>query len=257
MTMKQDALFRLCEFLGILVLALSAGRDGIAAGIDKASVRNIEVTLDEKHLDQFGVSLPATELAERVGKNLAAAYFPVHKAGETAFSHTLKAALQPIRRQDTPVGFSFSAGNSDPRAQDFQKADVLTIECGVSENRNPANTVRQSMEFGANALKAWIDKRNKAQISNILVEQISTACYELLEDLQLDESAAETGGSVAKRPGWMPQIRIEVQNDEPAPAGNKPGGTEAKSAPDEEPKKKLIIHNQGSPVILKLGHERL
>jgi hypothetical protein len=255
--MKDNALFRLRKTLGILALAFLAGSDGIAAGIDKASVRNIEVTLDERHLDQFGVSLPAAELAGQVGKNLAAAYFPVHKAREKSFSHTLKAALQPIRHQDTPVGFSFSAGNSDPRAQDFQKADVLTIECGLSEKRNLANTVRRSMEFGANALKAWVDKRNKAQIISILVEQISTVCYELLEDLHLDESAAETGGSIVKRPGWMPQIRIEVQNDEQPPAGNKPGRTEAKPAQNEEPKKKLIIHNQGSPVILKLGHERL
>jgi hypothetical protein len=256
--MKDSALFRLRKTLGILALAFLAGKSGsAAAGVVKASVRSIEVTVDERHLDQFDVSLSASELAEQVGKNLAAAYFPVHKAGETPFSHTLKASLQPIRHQSTPVGFSFSAGNSDPRAQDFQKADVLTIECGLSEKRNPANTVKQSMEFSANALKGWIDKRNKAQISAILVEQISTVCYELLEDLNLDESAAETGGSIVKRPGWMPQLRIEVQNDAPAPTGNKPGRAETKPAQNEEPKKKLIIHNQGSPVILKLGHERL
>lgn len=100
-------------------------------------------------------------------------------------------------------------------------------------------------------------QKNGAQISKILVEQISTACYELLEDLHLDESATDTGGSVVKRPGWMPQIRVEVQNDDPAPNPNKTGKAEAKPTQDEEPKKKLIIHNQGSPVILKLGHERL
>ncbi|EIC28387.1 MULTISPECIES: hypothetical protein [Methylomicrobium] len=256
--MKKRTSFRLWKTLGFLVLALLA--DIAAAGIDKASVRNIEVTVDEQNLDQFGVSLSAEELARGVGKNLADAYFPVLKPGEKAFSHTLKAFLHPIKHQDTPVGFSFSAGNSDPRAQDFQKADVLTIECGLSDNRTPANTVSRTMEFGASSLKHAIGKKNRQQISKILVEQISTACYDLLEDLELDESAADTGKSAVKRPGWMPQIRVEIRNEEPASAENNAGKTAskpAKPAQHEEPKKKMIIHNQGSPVILKLGHERL
>jgi hypothetical protein len=258
--MKKRSRFCLSKTLGTLALSLLAVRYGFAAGIDKASVRNIQVTVDERNLDRFGAGLSAADLAERVAKNLADAYFPVHKAGETAFSHTLKATLQPIRHQDTPVGFSFSAGNSDPRAQDFQKSDVLTIDCGLRDNRNPDNTASRSMEFGANSLKGWIDKHNKAQISKILVEQISTACYDLLEDLELDESSTDAGGSSSKRPGWIPQIRVEIQDEEPAPAENHAGKTApkpTKPAQHEEPKKKMIIHNQGSPVILKLGHERL
>jgi hypothetical protein len=255
--MKNRSLLCLRKTLGALALALLAVRYGFAAGIDRASVRNIQVTVDERNLDQFGAGLSAADLAERVAKNLADAYFPVHKAGETAFSHTLKATLQPIRRQDTPVGFSFSTGNSDPRAQDFQKSDVLTIDCGLHDNRNPDDASIRSMEFGANSLKVWIDKQNKAQISKFLVEQISTACYDLLEDLELDEPSADAGGSSGKRPGWIPQIRVEIQNEEPTPAGDKPEPAKAKPAQNEEPKKKMIIHNQGSPVILKLGHERL
>jgi hypothetical protein len=257
--MKKRTSFCLWKTLGFLVLAVLAGRAGIAAaGIDKAAVRNIEVTVDEQNLDQFGVSLSTEELARGVGKNLADAYFPVLKPGEKAFSHTLKAVLHPIKHQDTPVGFSFSAGNSDPRAQDFQKADVLTIECGLSDHRTPANTVSRTMEFGANSLKDLIGKKNRQQISKILVEQISTACYDLLEDLELDESAADTGKSVIKRPGWIPQIRVEIQNEEPAENhAGKTAPKPKKPAQHEEPKKKMIIHNQGSPVILKLGHERL
>lgn len=158
--MKNRTSFRLWTTLGVLIPALLAGRTGIAvAGIDKASVRNIDVTVDERNLDQFGAPPSREELAERVGKNLADAYFPVHKPGEKSFSHTLKATLHPIKHQETPIGFSFSAGNSDPRAQDFQKADVLTIECGLNDNRNTHNTVKQSMEFSANSLKNWIDKK--------------------------------------------------------------------------------------------------
>jgi hypothetical protein len=184
----------------------------------------------------------------------------VHKAGEKSYSHTLKASLHPIKHQSTPIGFSFSSGNSDPRAQDFQKSDVLTIECGLSDNRNPDNAASRSMEFGANSLKGWIDKKNRQQIGKTLVEQISTACYDLLEDLELDESSTDAGGSSGKRPGWIPQIRVEIQNEEPAPAENHASKTApkpTKSVQHEEPKKKMIIHNQGSPVILKLGHERL
>ncbi|MBL1263431.1 hypothetical protein [Candidatus Methylomicrobium oryzae] len=228
---------------------------GETAKIDKASVRNIEFTLDDDNLDQFGVGLSPSSIAAQIAKNLADADFPVHKAAEKTFSHTLHAHLSRIEHQDTPAGFSFSIGNSDPRAEDFQKADVITIECTLTAKRNPKETAKEAVEFSANALRSMKDKN---KIAGTLAEYISGACYELLENLALDEADAPApDGSVSvKRPRWMPNIRVEIKN-EPASPKNSTGESPGNFKNSEETRKKVIIHNQGTPVILKFGHERL
>ncbi len=257
--MKNRA--RIC--LGRILLVLAAyglsGNEcllaGDSAGIDKASVRNIEFTLDDDGLDQFDVALNKTELAAQIAKNLADANFQVNKAGENAFSHTLDAKVSRIEHQDTPSGFSFSIGDSDPRGEDFQKADVITVECTLTANRNAREIVKEIMEFSANRLKTLKDKN---KISDVLTDYISAACYDLLEDLALDESpeTQADGGVTVKRPRWMPNIRVEIKN-EPEPAAGTTGEKSGNPEKAEEPRKKMIIHNQGTPVIIKFGHDRL
>lgn len=235
----------------------------LSGHIDKAAVRNIEVTLAEDHLDQFGSSLPRASMVAQIAKNLAEWNYPVQLSGKEGFSHTLEAQLGRITHQSTPSGFSFNMGNSDPRAQEFQKADVLTVRCSLKSNRNPREQVMSATEFSANPIKRLAGKpKAREQLVQSLIDHISSACYNLLDDLELDQSTsldapdAAAGGSV-KKPRWMPAVRIEVQN-EPAPASNKTGEN-AKGNPKttEEPRKKMIIQNQGTPVILKFGYERM
>lgn len=247
----RQTILILLAYLLTTAECLSAGD---LAGIDKASVRNIEVILDEDNLDQFGVTLEPSSIAAQIAKNLADADFPVNKPSEKAFTHTLKAHLSRIEHQATPTGFSFSMGNSDPRAQDFQKADVITVECVLTSKQNPRETAKQTMEFNANSLKTLKDKN---RIAKTLSDHVSAACYDLLDDLALEESAvpATEGGTAIKRPRWMPDIRIEVKN-EPAPEKNSTGGITDKAESAEEPRKEMTIHNKGTPVILKFGYDR-
>jgi hypothetical protein len=260
--MKNHARICLRQILLILAAYGLSGSECLLAGdstwIDKASVRNIEFTLDDDGLDQFDIALNKTALAAQIAKNLADANFPINKASEKAFSHTLDAKVSRIEHQDTPSGFSFSIGDSDPRGEDFQKADVITVECTLTANKNARKTVKEIMEFSANRLKTLKDKN---KITDALTDYISAACYDLLEDLALDESSETQadGGVTVKRPRWMPNIRIEVQN-ETAPAASN-AGTKMENPGNpvipEEPRKKMIIHNQGTPVIIKFGHDRL
>lgn len=257
--MKNHARICLRQTVLILIAYMLAGMECLSAddigGIDKASVRNIEVRLDDDNLDQFGISLPKSSIIAQIVKNLAGANFPVHKSAEKAFSHTLNAHLSRIEHQDTPSGFSFTMGNSDSRAEDFQKADVITVECALIVNKNPQETAKQTMEFSANSLKKLKDVN---KIAATLADHVSAACYNLLEDLALDESGAPAAeGRSIKKPRWMPDIRIEVINEEPTPAKNNAGANVEKPANTEEPHKKMIIHNEGTPVILKFGYERM
>jgi hypothetical protein len=91
----------------------------------------IELVIADDHLRQFGTAISAASIGEKVSANLTEWEFPVQATGP--YSHQLKARLGLISRQKTPVGFSFSSGNSDPRAGDFQKADVLPVTCTLSD----------------------------------------------------------------------------------------------------------------------------
>jgi hypothetical protein len=242
--------------------SLARAEEEFSGHIDKTSVHNIELLIAEDNLDQFGFSLPKSSMTDQIVKNLAEWNYPVQLPGKKIFSHTMEARLGRITRQSTPAGFSFNIGNSDPRAQEFQKADVLTIGCDLKSNKNPSEKVKSTTEFSANSINRLAAKPNaREQLVKALIEHISSACYNLLDELELDQPASSepsssVGGSI-KKPRWMPAIRIEVQN-EPAPAQNKTGRNAAdEPETKEEPRKKMIIQNQGTPVILKFGYERM
>jgi len=56
------------------------------------------------------------------------------------------------------------------------------------------------------------------------------------------------------KPIWMPQVKIETI-PAPVPAGKVKTAVHSEIDNTEE-RKQIIIHNQGSPLILKFGHER-
>jgi hypothetical protein len=191
------------------------------------------------------------------------------KEGES-FSHVLKATVGSVEYADTPTGFSFSSGNSDPRAMGFQKTFVLPITCQLS-------SIAHHEQSGELKLGFSTDETSKIFLgSDKLADHISTVCFNLLTELKWPkkiEKIADT--TTIKTPSWMPEIRIETKdvpvapvnpvNKATTPDDNKASpvnsndieGVEAKIiAPTTEHRKQIIIYNQGSPVILELGHER-
>lgn len=194
----------------------------------------------------FKFALATDKITEQVSHNLAQWQYPV-KTGKQNYSHSLEAQIDKISHQETPVGFSFSAGNSDPRASDYQKADVLPISCRLTDIKTGKLVAEQKATFSEHLLSNETDQQ---KLTEQLVNQISTACYNLLEDKHIAKVVDDSNKAVVST--WHPQIR--VQTIQPQTVQKNPINGEASII--EEAKKQIIIENQGTPVIFELGHER-
>ena len=219
-------------------------------------IKAIEFVLVEEHLEQFGVSLNTQTIEQQARANLNEWEFPVQATAP--FSHQLQARLGLISHQTTPVGFSFSSGSSDPRAADYQKADVLPITCSLFDAETKQLLLERASTFSAHELNK---KAGLASITDKLTDQISTICLEVLEDAPKPVLADDQVKTTTIKPKWMPDVKVEViEPPAPAPVVNGSAGSGSTSASSpvlkEEPRKEVIIHNQGTPVIIQMGHER-
>lgn len=235
---------------GLCLLAFMQSRLTLAQPASEGvkPLQAIEFVLADDNLKQFGVAAEPMQIAERVRANLAEWEFPL--TAKAPYSHRLQAKLGKVAHRETPVGFSFSSGNSDPRATDFQKADVLPIICTLRDAGTQAVLIERESTFSAHALDKDV---LPARIVDKLVDQIGTACLDVLEHAPLPKQAGRVKTELFK-PKWMPDVRVEVRD---VPAAASGVGTSAQPAVvGDEPKKEIIIHNKGTPVIFQFGHER-
>lgn len=224
------------------------------AGADSkvGEIRAIEFQIAPDNLDQFGFALSAVEIAAGVRNNLAEWDYPLPDKGP--YSHDLKAELGEIEHSGTPVGFSFSSGNSDPRAMDFQKADVLPIACEFRSAADGAVIAKTQSTFSTRALAP---ENGQTRITEKLIDLISTACFNLLDELPKPKNQSRTNTTSTFKPKWMPDVRVEVKETPiKAIAPLDAEKIESENNADVEVEKEIIIHNQGTPVIFKFGHER-
>jgi hypothetical protein len=250
----QIQVIKCISTLWLLSLSLAVGWARAETATDTGNINGIEFELAADNLDQFEVSLLAADIAGRVRANLAEWEYPLPNSGP--YSHQLQARIGKITHSETPVGLSFSSGNSDPRAMDFQKADVLPVVCVFRKIDSDTVIAEAKSTFSAHALNS---EHDPAYVTDKLVDQISTACLNLLEDLPRPPSQQRVNSSSFK-PKWMPDVRVEVKEVPVipvmpvAPASN--GAAPAVKPNNVELKKEIIIHNQGTPVIFTFGHER-
>lgn len=247
---------------GILPALVAASQTATADGqtrvaLNKAEVTAIAFKLAPDNLKQFRFPLPAQEIADQVSKNLGEWQFPI-KPNTGTYSHVLTATLGAVKHDSTPVGLSFSLGNVDPRAQDFQKADVLPISCRLSSASNPSLSIEEHSTFNAYELTG--DTTPTKAVAS-LTDDISTLCFNLLNGLKLPVANKPTEAKSFK-PSWAPQIQVEVKQVKPATVQAPNAGqvddnlTIEQQQAGEEGRKQVTIRNQGSPVILQFGHER-
>jgi len=230
----------------------------------------------EFHVNTHDDTKSLDTISQTVMANLKHWDYPVVISPSAKVSHVLTATVGTVVQGSSPPGFSYSAGNSDPRSLEFQKMAVLPITCQLKSITQPAQVRELSMDFMA-------DKTDKAYLAtDKLTDHISTVCFNLLTDAKWplkEKSAAQ--GSTIKSSDWIPEIRIEdkVTTDDPTTAPVTPPSTSPTTSsgqdvktpnsekdvkPEEpkvriqrdEPRRQIIIHNQGSPVILEFGYER-
>ena len=230
----------------------------------------------ELHVDANNTSEPLETIAQTVANNLKHWDYPVVISPNPKVSHLLIATVGTVAKGSSPAGFSYSAGNSDPRSLEFQKMDVLPINCFIKSSLHPEQASELSMDFMA-------DKSDKAYLAaDKLADHIGTVCFNLLTEVKwpLKEKPTDQGGAVTS-PGWIPEIRIEdkITTDDPITTPLSPPPTSPTTASEQEvktpesknnanpeepkvriqrdePRRQIIIHNQGSPVILEFGYER-
>ena len=205
-------------------------------------------------------SILPTEIGQQVRENLVDWDYPIGAKESQPYSHILKATVGSAEHTSTPTGFSFSSGNSDPRAMDFQKADVLPITCQLTSIAHPEQTGELKLGFS-------VDQSSKFFLaSDKLADHISTVCFNLLSEVKWPQKAKkETDEKTIKPPSWMPEIRIETKETPVAPVKKVTPGNNINSKEvdvetivpsSNEHRKQIIIYNQGSPLILEMGHER-
>jgi hypothetical protein len=209
-----------------------------------------------------GSAVVPDNVAQQVSQNLLGWHYPMGAEENKTYSHTLTATVAAVEHGSTPTGFSFSSGNSDPRAMDFQKTDVLPIVCRLTSIDHPEQTGELKMGFSADQVSRRFLHPDK------LADHISTVCFNLLSQLNwpLPVTAESTEKTIAS-PSWMPEIRIETKQPEASVADEHKAVTIGKTndeavnkqtppSTDSVGRKQIIIYNQGSPVTLELGHHR-
>jgi hypothetical protein len=210
-------------------------------------------------------NLDIATLTTTVSKNLQDWDYPIASDNSQTTSHQLVAKVGAITYGSTPTGFSYSAGNSDPRSLEFQKMDVLPINCQLQSNEHLNQASELSMDFMA-------DKTDKEFLDSAqLADHISTVCFNLLTEVKWPlKTQNQEGSKTLKSPGWIPEVRIEekLTTDDPVKTDfNKPSSfkqesvesptnQQPKTAIKNTPKRRIIIHNQGAPVIFEFGYER-
>jgi hypothetical protein len=266
---------------------LSSINIGIAQPLDKSAIHAIDLHIDPPALANPPVlaklSLSDTQsIRAGVMANLSQWRFPLQAENGNPYTHTLSVEIGNSKYGQTPVGFSFTSGNADPRAPGFQKAQVIPIQCRLTDNANPKQEEHLEMTFSAPSSSS-----TSQQLQAELTDNISSVCFDLLDSLKFlpPPTPAETAVSVTK-PTWMPSVQVEtvpVPQPQPQPTAEtlpaatspavpatsaavaaknpaKPITTTPTVTPPatepQETRKQLIIHNQGTPVIIKFGYDR-
>lgn len=228
------------------------------ASFDPAAVAKMQLHFSQSEL--FGVKLPEQDIAANIAANLAEWGYVVEVAPDTSASHRLSVDIGTVERGATPVGISFDAGNSDPRALDFQKSDVLPITCGILPKDQRESGAELGMGFMAeDYMKAVENDDGRDKLAELLENDIGTVCYNLLDQLNVPIAKTEGEAKRQEKPAWIPEIRLETENESESDTGSAP----EKNVLDKEipfkrgiRRRRIVIHHQGSPVIFKLGHER-
>ncbi len=189
-------------------------------GKPKAHLSNPERVTDMKFIispdnlaNKASVELRG-QMAEEISRNLSSWGYPVTalKSQEEVFSHTLEGKVGRPEKKSTPPGLSLDFGNSDPRALDFQKAEVVPVACVLRARNKSEDPVKLAGEF---SLPADFDEvmgtPKKTVPPGFYVDRIATVCLNLLSELNIPKTTPLVAAT-----SWKPAVDIEIRDKPPA-----------------------------------------
>ena len=128
----------------------------------------------------------------------------------SAYGHLLAATVHPPRMGSTPAGFSMSFGDSDPRAQNFQRAELIPISCALVDTRSAREEASLREDKPAPGRDhRWVP-REAGAVKGVeaLAGDIRAVCEKLLAEFGVARKVAKS-----ERPGPadpVPAVRFEI-----------------------------------------------
>jgi hypothetical protein len=281
----------LATLIGLNVTACAVGEKPRPSLSAPERVTDMAFSLSPDNFEHSASAGQLRELAGTISGNLKSLGYPVSPApaGRHGPAYRLEARIGKPEKQATPAGLSFNFGNSDPRALDFQKANVLPVTCLLRPPDPAGKPVKLTAGYSLPAdVDALLGTPEKPVPADFYVDRIGTVCLNLLAELKIPKAAP-----AGPAPAWVPSVNIEIRDKPEAPAPAAPtvpaaqavpaapapaapakagGAASAPPPPAETPagnpvttesrvnpedrRKQLIIHNMGTPLILEFGYER-
>lgn len=210
----------------------------------------------ESNTTLLNKALPQADINKTVVNNLTEWGYQFAGQQTNEYTHDLTIRIGSIHIGSTPSGLSFSTGNSNPRALDFQKATTLPLTCSLMPKGQKSQRAELVMEVMAEEYRGsnMMPVSEEKMLSRIS-DDISTTCFNLLSSLNVKTIQNESTTKV-KTPTWMPKIYIEIENSIETNSQFQKQEPKQKQNLNAEPRKRVIIHNQGNPVIFKFGPDR-
>lgn len=247
------AIYSIVIFSGCANTSKQAGQTFDSSAVDSMLIRF------EHKTDFFGIILDEQAISSEIAHNLSEWGYKVTATNTKDQSHNMSLNIGAIKNDATPAGFSFSSGNSDPRSLNFQKADILPMTCFLSPKDHPEQSAELSVMVTADEYLSYAKKADKqTKLTHQLTNDLSTACFNLLSRLNVaNQPQTHSNITSSTKPGWIPEIRVEVENSTNPVASTSSTVEQKQNSKQAEPRKRIIIHNQGTPVIFKFGYDRL
>ena len=221
---------------------------------DVSEVKTMRLSI-QKPTTLYGIALEETDVSARVANNLSEWDYLITAEDTEEYSHALVVIIGTVDEGPTPVGFSYTMGSSDPRAIDFQKTEVLPVTCIMNAKDNPDLVAELNMEVDAKAILRYTKPViNQPEILEQIVNKVSTVCYNLLSELKVPTHGSQLADK-EKSPAWAPEFTVENEPAKNVEKDGSPSKTPAGAIP-ESPRKKVVIKNEGTPVIFTFGHDR-
>ncbi|MGH8531435.1 MAG: hypothetical protein ACREV1_01600 [Gammaproteobacteria bacterium] len=212
----------------LLIVRDEAG--GFRAGKDPLKVLTREVKADLVRAgyavsDPWDLGLSERQIRELIDEK--------NTSVVSAYGHLLAATVHPLRMGSTPAGFSMSFGDSDPRAQNFQRAELIPISCALVNTRSAREEASLREDKPAPGGDRGVPQEaGSAKGVEPLAGNIGAVCDKLLAELGVVRKVAKSEPSSPADP--VPTVRVEIVPAEgtvatPAPAPDIGQDTSVKS----------------------------